>query len=231
LSFEDVSRAIAEPLATQNFGPSDDPATTNLLILVYWGTTVVPNLTRQNAATVDRVSESMVRLSPMRQNLNETSNGLAERSPSAAEVLKTAAFEQKPDTLSMPQNLSKIEAGQDARADSRNAAILGYTDAMVRASTSDPYLGALKAEIEQRRCYVVLLAYDYQVLRNQGQHRLLWESHFSIPERGNDFGRSLSAMASIASKFFGRESHGLVHYDLKTGHVEIGEPKSLGTVP
>jgi hypothetical protein len=41
LSFEDVSRVVAKALATQNYVPSEVPATTDLVILVYWGTTIV----------------------------------------------------------------------------------------------------------------------------------------------------------------------------------------------
>ncbi len=43
LSFDDVSRVIAGPLASQNYIRGDDPATIGLLIIVYWGTTIVPD--------------------------------------------------------------------------------------------------------------------------------------------------------------------------------------------
>jgi hypothetical protein len=42
LSFMDVARDIAPPLATQHYLPARDPAKTNLLIMVYWGTTKAP---------------------------------------------------------------------------------------------------------------------------------------------------------------------------------------------
>ncbi|MGA2693322.1 MAG: hypothetical protein ABSF76_13235, partial [Opitutaceae bacterium] len=34
---------IAAPLAAQNYVQSNEPADTDLLIVVYWGTTIVPN--------------------------------------------------------------------------------------------------------------------------------------------------------------------------------------------
>lgn len=38
-------------------------------------------------------------------------------------------------------------------------------------------------------------------------------------------------MTSIASKCFGEDTHGRIHHNPGEGHVEVGEPKSLGTVP
>jgi hypothetical protein len=43
LSFEDVSRVIVGPLASQNYVQDDDPDTAKLLIVVCWGTTIVPD--------------------------------------------------------------------------------------------------------------------------------------------------------------------------------------------
>ncbi len=231
LSFEYVSREIATPLSLQNFVPSDDPATADLRIVVYWGTTVGPDGAHVNGVVADRVYESMIRTNGMHRSDFETSTGLEGRQPSPADALKAAAAPQKPQETTVAQDLSNLEAAQDARIDSENAAILGYTEAIVGAPTGDPDLGGLKSEIEQHRYYVVLLAYDYQAERNQGLHKLLWETRFSIPERGNDFRGSIRAMAVIASRYFGQDSHGLIREDLKAGHVEIGEPSSLGTLP
>lgn len=42
LSFLDVAHVIAVPLASQKYLPARDPNTAKLLIMVYWGTTAVP---------------------------------------------------------------------------------------------------------------------------------------------------------------------------------------------
>jgi hypothetical protein len=186
LSFDDVSRVIAVPLAAQDYIPSDIPETAKLLIMVYWGTTVVP----------DDV------------NPRDTRN-------------------QK----FHPEEYAAMEARQDARTDAASANILGYTNEIFSTRADDPKLDTLRDEIEQDRYYVVLLAYDYQLGRRMGPHKLLWETRFSIPEPGNDFEKAFPQMASIAGKYFGQSSNGLVHHNLGEGNVEIGEPKSLGTVP
>jgi hypothetical protein len=35
-------------------------------------------------------------------------------------------------------------------------------------------------------------------------------------------------MASIAGKYFGQDSHGLVHHNPANTNVEVGEPRSMG---
>jgi hypothetical protein len=89
----------------------------------------------------------------------------------------------------------------------------------------------LIAEIEDNRYFVVLMAYDFQMLWKQKKNKLLWETRFSIRERGNDFGKILPAVAQYASQYFGQDSKGLVRQPLPEGHVEVGEPRSLGAVP
>jgi hypothetical protein len=225
LNLEDISLAIQKPLAIQNYVLSDDPATTNLLILAYWGMTLTPDDLRPYGFRGSDFAAG--------------SGGYkgAGMGPPVSDappwIPRGSAAEQAPV-------FQKFEAAHDAQTDSRNAAILGYTDALLGARPDDPRIwdqrgdprfGALISELEQRRYYVVLLAFDYRKARRYGLHKLLWETRFSLIERGNDFGKELPAMALIAAKYFGQDSHGLIHNNLKEGHVEIGEPKSIGTVP
>jgi hypothetical protein len=82
----------------------------------------------------------------------------------------------------------------------------------------------LVSEIEYNRYFVVLMAYDFQQLRNRKALTPLWETRFSLNQRSNDFGKALPAMARTASRYFGRDSHGLVRTAIREGHVEIGAP-------
>jgi hypothetical protein len=201
MTFDDISRVIEPSLATQNFVPADDAAGTDLLIMVYWGKTIVPQ-------DVDpRENRESVRLREMAAN-----------SVNGKSMLIDAAIDEA------------MEAKVDGQVDAKSANILGFTEEIFRTSPRDPRMMTLQDEIEENRYYVVLLAYDFQAARRQ-QHKLLWETRFSIPERGNDFEKAFPLMASIAATFFGQDSHGLIHHNLADPHVEIGVPKSLGTVP
>jgi hypothetical protein len=218
LSFEDVSRVIAKALATQNYVPSEDPATTDLVILVYWGTTIVP----------DDVNPINQRTSGALMEQADTINVNSGPEGRAGQVAGDIA--EKERLLTQAADSAHSEANIDAFWNARSANILGYTDEILRTSPhDDAKMNTLKSEVEQDRYYVVLLAYDYQAARElHVQPKLLWETRFSIPELHNDFGKAFPMMASIAARYFGQDSHGLIHYNLREGHVEVGELKVLG---
>jgi hypothetical protein len=211
LTFEDVSRVIAVPLAVQNYLPSDEPSKTDLLIAVYWGVTIVPN-------------DVMAYSARESQQLRDQASGLAVTTTGRGNIAH-------PASMADAEEFSYVEAMTDARIDAVSSNILGYTEEIQRTSRQDPHILTLKDEVERDRYYVVLLAYDYQLGRRFGLHKLLWETRFSIPELGNDFEKAFPGMASIAGGYFGQDSQGLIHHNLEEGHVEIGVPKSLGSLP
>jgi hypothetical protein len=75
------------------------------------------------------------------------------------------------------------------------------------------------------------MAYDFQMMWKQKKHKLLWETRYSVPERGRNFDGYLVSMTRRASQYFGRNTRGLEHLDLPEGHVEVGDVKSLGALP
>jgi hypothetical protein len=265
LSLEDVAAAIANPLAIQNYMPSGDPDSTDLLILVYWGSTLVPDDIRPYENRASTKEGAVAKFNYEHSGNGSGGKNVASASPVAPPATEAAI--SNPDYVGQltdqqlynategqglthgasitsrsfvmnegsPQeevNRSlNLETKQDSLTDSRNAAILGYADTILAKKPVDRPLAQLITELEQHRYYVVLLAYDYRTARQFGKHRLLWEARFSIPGRGNDFEKSIAAMALAASSYFGRDSNGLIHSNLKEGHVEVGEPKALDTVP
>jgi hypothetical protein len=61
--------------------------------------------------------------------------------------------------------------------------------------------------------------------------KLLWETRFSIGEKGNDFGKALAAMAGSAGPYFGRNSGQLIHKPLPEGRVDVGPVRTLAFDP
>jgi hypothetical protein len=238
LTFMDVARVIADPLGKRNYVPVEDrnPENTKLLIMVYWGTTT---------GTADP-SDSLAY-----QNLQRSQGTKPPPTPppaagSAGSASGPAANQQARQNAATMNSRQSEEDGamaavlaenwQRDQVDMRNAMLLGYDTAL--AETSD--IGSTPAtrrrddlisELEENRYFVVLMAYDYQALWKQRKHSLLWVTRFSIRERGADFEKLLPSMVGYASQYFGHDSHGLLRRPLPEGHVEIGEPKSLGTVP
>ncbi|HEY5227687.1 MAG TPA: hypothetical protein VIJ19_04045, partial [Opitutaceae bacterium] len=82
----------------------------------------------------------------------------------------------------------------------------------------------LIAEIEDSRYFVVLMAYDFQLLWKDKKHKLLWETRFSINEGHNRFDHALPVLSQYASQYFGQPTNGLQRSRVLDGKVEIGAP-------
>jgi hypothetical protein len=118
----------------------------------------------------------------------------------------------------------------------RNAMLLGYADDQRATIGLDRTPLArrrndLFSDLGGNRYFVILMAYDFQLMRKQKKHKLVWETRFSLSEVGHDFGKALPMMADYAARYFGQDSHGLVRNLVPEGHVDIGAVKSLGDVP
>jgi hypothetical protein len=183
-SFDDIAQKTATALARQNYVPSRDRKAIELLIVVFWGTTVAPDY----------------------------------HDPFPSISVPEPGEKVDLPVLSERSRLPNDEVRKDTERIKQTADLLGY------ASLSDP-------ELLSRRYFVVVLAYDFQLKLTRGISKLLWETRFSIRERGNAFGEQLAAMVGNASHYYGQDSRGLIHDPVPKGRVEIGEIKSLGVVP
>jgi hypothetical protein len=223
LQFTDVARVISAPLAGQKYLPSRDTGKTTLLIMLYWGTTAVPGPMSDSVAAGEFQSAQ--------DFLNRAMNP---HNPEPHSVQDAAM-----DQLSAATVVLNMENRQRDVTDFRNASVLGYDSTgvigtdygmEVRRTPMKYRRDELIAEIEENRYFVVLMAYDFQLLWKQKKHKLLWETRFSISERSNSFDNALPLMAKYASRYFGQPSNGLLRTQVQEGNVEIGELKSLGEV-
>jgi hypothetical protein len=217
LQFKDVARVIADPLAGQKYLPARDPAKTKLLIMVYWGTTAVAGRPDE-----DPLYQQYYAL------MDEYRMMLAAGSPEAPNMF-TAAL-----------HMLSIANHQRDILNFKNAGMLGYDSTGLIATDYGKYLSHTAlgaetrvevAEIEENRYFVVLMAYDFQLMWKEKKHKLLWETRFSVNERHNQFDKALPLMAQYASRYFGQDSHGLLRNRVPDGRVEVGDVKSLGAVP
>ena len=223
LSFMDVARVIAAPLAAQKYLPARDPEKTRLLIMLYWGTTAVPGPPSDSVAYSN--------FSMAQADLSRVMN---KQNPEPPQIQDDVMSEVSAATVQL-----NMENRQRDLIDFKNAAMLGYDSEGVigtdfgleaRRTPMKYHRDELIAEIEGNRYFVVLMAYDFQLLWKQKKHKLLWETRFSIDERRNQFDKALLVMAQNASQYFGQDSHGLSRMRIREGKVEVGEPTSLGVV-
>jgi hypothetical protein len=230
LQFLDVAHVIAVPLASQNFVPSRDPKTAKLLIMVYWGTTHAPEHASE--------TNEYVNLQGAQKNLED----ILIQKPSAAgsrdPLVNPATVEIGAAEDAVTTAMAGVVAENHMRDqdDQLNAMMLGYDSWWEETRKFDGTPLAFRredmlSELEEDRYFVVLMAYDFQILWKEKKHKLLWETRFSIRQRHHDFDKDLPSMAQFASQYFGQDSHGLVHREIPLGRVDIGEAKSLGEVP
>ncbi len=237
ITFLDVAKVIAGPLSKKKYIPVDDrnPEKTKLLIMVYWGATTGTS-DASDSLEFQNLQRSQGSKAPPPPPPPTSGNGAS--APGANQQASQSAAIQIGRQANEDGAMAAVlaENWQRDQFDMKNAMLLGYDSAL--AETSD--VGAtplsrrhedLVSEIEQSRYFVVLMAYDYQALWTRRKHRLLWVTRFSVRERGADFEKLLPSMVAYASQYFGQDTHGLLRRPLPEGHVDIGEPRSLGTVP
>jgi len=213
MRFLDVAHVIAEPLASQAYLPAKDPATAQLLIMVYWGTTAVPG------PTSDSIALSQFQLA--QDNLNKylvKSNVDPRQKVASGGAFADAALDQ----MSAATAMLNMQNHQDDKTNFANALMLGYDAPGLIGTEHGNYVRGtafqidrddLYQEITENRYFVVLMAYDFQTL---------WKH--------NAFDRALPAMAQYAAKYFGQPSDGLLRERIKAGNVELGTPTMINFV-
>jgi hypothetical protein len=221
LSFVDVAHVIAPALQSQKYVPATDHAKTKLLVMLYWGTTAVPPPYESDTAYQN-----------YRQS-QEQYTMLLQESKDEPSATREVILAEADEVLSTGLHQLDVENRVRDRLDFKNANMLGYDQSGLVGTDRGKYLShtALKAEgdderaeIEENRYFVVLMAYDFQLMWKQKKHKLLWEARFSVNERHNEFDKALPAMAQYAARYFGRPTNGLIRQRLLNDNVEIGEP-------
>jgi hypothetical protein len=229
MTFMDIARALAVPLAQRQYIPSRDQNSADLLIMVYWGTTrAVENASKTD--TLQKVHDADREQDQAQMALNHAS------SPSD---VKVAEVQTATAAAQMRFALEELQDEQQQREvrDTRTVALLGY-DSWWMATESASGGGErayrkkdMLDEVEEDRYFVVLMASDYQALAKKKKNKLLWEVHLSIREHGTEFDKRLPGMIANATEYFGRNSNGLHHVELPEGTVIVGPVQSLGAVP
>lgn len=226
ITFMEVARTMAGALRGQGYVSSGDANETKLLIMVYWGTTKAPEHASQSVA-YQNFGPIARELSSMKMAAGLKGNQLA----------SDPLYQSLQSSLTSAVALIALENHQRDKANAENAALLGYgswweATAHAPAGTSlESRRTDMISELEENRYFVVLMAYDFQLMWKQKKAKLLWETRFSISQHRNEFDRQLAAMALQASKFFGQDSHGLQHKEIPDGRVEMGELRTVSETP
>jgi hypothetical protein len=243
MSFMDIARTISLPLADRSYLPTADPKTTKLLLVVYWGTTYAPENSSESPAYAmgqQKAKEERASYQDLKDALHEpgTLKDLGQSSPNDTAWVKEARLTNAQNADAESAALGVMQAQNKTRdqLNKRNASMLGYDSEWneIMGGLSGPIQEVRKSqmisELEEQRYFVVVMAYDYQLLVRSKAHKLLWETRFSIRQHGQAFNQQLKAMVVEASAYFGEDSNGLRRKTLPEGQVDIGAVRNLGVV-
>jgi hypothetical protein len=209
-TFADITRVLAVNLMAQEYYPTKDVGAADLLIRVVWGATTVYEDPQRD------------------QNIEAMNSAIA-----GAQQVEEGGFV---DVGGLKSLLSEgnLERNNVEAAIARNAALLGYRRSLDRLSgkfIADPEELMLRTELNEERYFVILLAYDYQVMRREKKSKLLWITRLSIRGPGNNFKEALPALALAGAQAYGRDLADLERIkvrDLPDGKVTLGDLKVLG---
>ncbi len=199
-TFNEVIRLISPALARQNYVAASDPQDTDLLIYVYWG------------ATSGALPGSGLSDGTMEQAMNLDADWYG-----AGSLLDDG--NRRRDSTNF-----------------RNAGLLGYRESLARhvglqdTGIHGTLYRELIADVEEPRYFVILTAFDFRTALDTKHLVPLWSVRYNIPARGNHFTAALPDMSMFASRFFGRDSGGLIRRLNPTGKVDMEDLQILGAV-
>ena len=201
-TFDQVIRLVSPALTRQNYIAASDPEDTDLLIYVTWGAT-------------DGIT--MLRAPVFGGGPDFLANGIDGSWYGGASVM------------------NDLNAARDG-TNLSNAALLGYREAMLnhknlrQLSVNGTVYDDLAADVEEPRYFLILTAFDFRMAWKEKKLVPLWSTRYNIATRGNHFTAALPGMSLFASRFFGRDSGGLVRRLNPIGKVDMADIQILGAV-
>ena len=154
-------------------------------------------------------------------------------------IESTVDYEQQVDRAQSEGSdsgaLAVVSAGNNSRDQlvAQNAMMLGFDSALketvgarghsARTSTDD---------LARAQVAAVLRGADRVRLPARSKlkkYKLSGRRAIACPSEGRD-PKGILAMTQRASRYFGKNSSGLIRMDLPEGHVEVGDVKSLGVI-
>lgn len=209
MTFVEIATDLAQHLAKQNFYPDPVLGEGDLLLVVNYGVT---DFEEDMMELLGITSEESV--------LGQDVSQVDVSSASAADV--TALFDAI-DTIAGTSSLTDGFNSGNSMTRKEKAWMLGIDD----ISEKPDHLNAnyeSEQMLREARYFVVVLAYDYQLLTKTGEKKLLWSTRYNIRSAGQSYEAAIKDMNLVAGDFFGKNFKKLTR---KRGddnsRVEMGE--------
>ncbi len=128
---------------------------------------------------------------------------------------------------------SVLEEGGYSYREQSNAALIGFDRALRRRDLGTQDQFELQEMLQNERYFMILSAFDWQLLRKTGEKKLLWSTRFSLDAVKQGFDEAHFALSRGAANYFGTNLDGKlgkVNTHVGPGEVETGELKVIETV-
>lgn len=206
IKFHDIAKTLATDLAEQSFFPAPDAENADLLLIVHWGgIEKLEDPTRFLA--LEKVFEDLQRAN----------------SPQATEFDAFDPLEGRFDLLG-----NEASRMQEIMSTARIARLLGFDEDLER-EREKPVASSLEETLltymQQERFLVIVMAWDYELLRRNEGKKLLWSAHMSMKALGTDFEDAISFMSGAAVGQFGIQTDRVSSHVFKRDEykIEMGE--------
>ena len=217
MTFIDLATDLAQHLAIQDFYPNPVMGEGELLIVVNYGVT---DYEEDMMEVLGITSEESV--------LGQDVSQVDVSTSSAADI--TALFDAI-DTIAGTSSLTDGFNSGNSMSRKEKAFMLGIDDIPEKPDhlTSD---NEYEEMLRESRYFVVLLAYDYQLLTKTGEKKLLWSTRYNIRTAGQSYQAAIKEMNLVAGDYFGKNFKNLTRKRLdddsrvKIGEVEVIEEQT-----
>ena len=216
--FPEIADTLAHDLARHRYYPAPGAGGADLLIVVHWGITAVEEDASHGQLEMERLDKDAAAY-----NAGASKGGITD-----------------PGALNSDLDAMRAQSGLASSGPMSNAALLGYSDELAKeeyrsgatASGMTELDRRLRGDLQDERYFLILMAYDLTALRTaqrSAKPRLLWSTHISMRAIGHSFTSALPEMSSVAGKYFGTQSEGLLldARNAPEGRVIIGEPRAV----
>ena len=237
-TFMQIATTLAGGLAKQHYYPTHDLKKADLLIVVHWGMTVVAD------SGYKLMAQTSIRFDDSDRLRRDLARSLADGTayPAMGDSGGSVAFmgpiadtayigdQQAREANNVFQEVDQLASSLSM---SSNAQLLGFTEELRRDLQSA--FGTTEGEmirsmLSDERYFVIVMAYDYQALLQEGKRRLLWSARLSMRSPGMNFREGIVDMSTVGGMYFGHQTDGVkVNLPaLKEGRVEIGPVRVIG---
>ena len=217
MDFTEVLQVTADYLKTQGFYPAANTDVGDLLILVSWGSTTLDTDFNQVMGVTDFGNSNQGDASG--PSATPQSQGDAQ----GMQALQAAAEAEASASSFLP-------GGPGSYHRDCNLKLMGFDKGLYGDGSTPAQRDRLNHDLDRERYFIVLNAFDYQLMMKKQEVKQLWSCRISTRNLGTNFTQAMHFMNKAAAPTFGKNLDQLVTPRVDPdGNVEFGEIEVIST--